>query len=124
MLGNTVATGVPAAPSVVLRTPYGSPPGGPAPQPGADTPGPHPLSPEDRADDIALLIARTHALDARHVAAWDLPADPANAAQARRLVAAQLAACALTEASFVTEVVVSELVTTPPVTRPRPSSYG
>ncbi|MFD9136495.1 SpoIIE family protein phosphatase [Streptomyces bottropensis] len=69
------------------------------------------LPPEDRADDIALLLARTHALDARHVAAWDLPADPAIVAQARQLVAAQLAAWALTEASFVTEVVVSELVT-------------
>jgi serine phosphatase RsbU (regulator of sigma subunit)/anti-sigma regulatory factor (Ser/Thr protein kinase) len=69
------------------------------------------LPPEDRTDDIALLIARTHALGARHVASWDLPADPAIVAQARRLVAAQLVAWDLTEASFVTELVISELVT-------------
>ncbi|GCB43741.1 serine phosphatase rsbU [Streptomyces sp. NL15-2K] len=69
------------------------------------------LRPEDRTDDIALLIARTHALDARHVASWDLPADPAIVAQARKLVTAQLAAWDLTEASFVTELVISELVT-------------
>jgi PAS domain S-box-containing protein len=63
------------------------------------------------ADDIALLIARTRTLDARHVASWDLPADPAIVAQARKLVAAQLMAWDLMEASFVTELIISELVT-------------
>ncbi|MFI1035450.1 SpoIIE family protein phosphatase [Streptomyces sp. NPDC020951] len=69
------------------------------------------LPPEHRTDDIVLLLARTHALDARQVATWDLPADPAVVAQARRLVTAQLSAWNLTEASFVTELVASELVT-------------
>ncbi|GAA4013236.1 SpoIIE family protein phosphatase [Streptomyces plumbiresistens] len=69
------------------------------------------LPPEDHTDDIALLIARTHTLDARHVASWELPADPAVVAQARKLVTAQLIAWDLTEASFVTELVISELVT-------------
>ena len=32
------------------------------------------LPPERRTDDIALLLARPHALDARQVATWDLPA--------------------------------------------------
>ncbi|WP_443068692.1 SpoIIE family protein phosphatase [Streptomyces sp. NBC_01361] len=64
-----------------------------------------------RADDVALLLARTHALDASHVAAWDLPSDPAEVARARKLTTGQLAAWGLEEASFVTELVVSELVT-------------
>ncbi|MEU3786026.1 SpoIIE family protein phosphatase [Streptomyces sp900129855] len=69
------------------------------------------LPPEERTDDIALLVARTHTLDARHVASWDLPADPAVVARARKLVTAQLEAWDLAEASFVTELVISELVT-------------
>ncbi|WP_030039777.1 ATP-binding SpoIIE family protein phosphatase, partial [Streptomyces resistomycificus] len=66
---------------------------------------------EHRTDDIALLLARTRALDARQVATWDLPADPAIVAQARKLVRTQLSTWNLTEACFVTELVVSELVT-------------
>ena len=34
-------------------------------------------------DDVALLVARTHALDGDRVAAWDLPADPALVAGTR-----------------------------------------
>jgi serine phosphatase RsbU (regulator of sigma subunit)/anti-sigma regulatory factor (Ser/Thr protein kinase) len=62
-------------------------------------------------DDIALLIARTRALDAGRVATWDLAFDPAIVAQARRHAAGQLAAWHLPEAGFITELVVSELVT-------------
>ena len=69
------------------------------------------LPPERRSDDIALLVARTRTLDARHVATWDLPADPAVVAQARKLVSAQLNAWGLTEAAYLTELLVSELVT-------------
>ncbi|MFD7232818.1 SpoIIE family protein phosphatase [Streptomyces sp. NPDC059881] len=69
------------------------------------------VPPENPTDDIALLIARTHALDARHVAKWDLQADPAVVSQARRLVADQLTEWNLDEEGFVTELVVSELVT-------------
>ncbi|MEH0551078.1 SpoIIE family protein phosphatase [Streptomyces sp. B21-101] len=69
------------------------------------------VPPEHPADDIALLIARTQALDPRHVVTWGLPADPAVVARARKLVTAQLDAWNVQEASFVAELVVSELVT-------------
>ncbi|GAA3779241.1 ATP-binding SpoIIE family protein phosphatase [Streptomyces chiangmaiensis] len=62
-------------------------------------------------DDAALLIARTHILDADHVATWDLPADPAVVAEARDHVSSQLAAWGVEDAVFTTELVVSELVT-------------
>ncbi|MFF9038856.1 SpoIIE family protein phosphatase [Streptomyces sp. NPDC014892] len=62
-------------------------------------------------DDVALLLARTRALDADRVAAWDVPADPAFVGQARKLACDQLAAWQLEELTFVTELVVSELVT-------------
>ncbi|MDX6345427.1 MAG: hypothetical protein QOF84_217 [Streptomyces sp.] len=69
------------------------------------------LLPERPTDDVALLIARTRALHADQVAAWDLPADPVMVSEARRLAAEQLTAWGLDEAAFVTELVVSELVT-------------
>ena len=62
-------------------------------------------------DDVALLIARTRALDNEQVAAWALPCDPAVVAQARSAAARQLAAWDLEELAFVTELAVSELVT-------------
>jgi anti-sigma regulatory factor (Ser/Thr protein kinase) len=67
--------------------------------------------PDRPADDVALLIARTHALDSDQVATWDLPADPAIVASARRQVAERLANWGLHDAAFTTELVVSELVT-------------
>ena len=69
------------------------------------------LPPEGHGDDIALLIARTRALDTQHVATWNLPARPAVVAQARNLVTDQLSAWDIKEPSFVTELLVSELVT-------------
>ncbi|MBD0422038.1 SpoIIE family protein phosphatase [Streptomyces sp. TRM S81-3] len=62
-------------------------------------------------DDIALLIARTRALDSDRVAAWDLSSDPADVARARQLATGRLADWGLTEAVFVAELMVSELVT-------------
>jgi hypothetical protein len=62
-------------------------------------------------DDIALLIARTRALHADRVAAWDLACDPAIVAQARKNVTDQLATWGLDAAAFITELTVSELVT-------------
>ncbi|WP_351236045.1 SpoIIE family protein phosphatase [Streptomyces sp. NPDC002133] len=62
-------------------------------------------------DDIALLLARTLALHADRVAAWDLASDPAIVAQARKQATDQLAAWGLSHAAFITELVVSELVT-------------
>ncbi|MGW3985329.1 SpoIIE family protein phosphatase, partial [Streptomyces mirabilis] len=64
-----------------------------------------------QVDDVALLLARTRALDASQVAAWDLPADPAVVAEARKGVAQQLVTWGLEDMSFTTELVVSELVT-------------
>ncbi|MEV0222497.1 SpoIIE family protein phosphatase [Streptomyces sp. NPDC050704] len=69
------------------------------------------LLPERPADDVALLLARTRALDAEQVAAWDLAADPAVVATARQYATEQLTRWGLDEAAFVTELVVSELVT-------------
>ncbi|MFJ8054376.1 SpoIIE family protein phosphatase [Streptomyces luteogriseus] len=69
------------------------------------------LLPQRPGDDVALLIARTRALDARQVATWSVPADPSAVAQTRKDVVAQLERWGLSDAAFVTELVVSELVT-------------
>ncbi len=62
-------------------------------------------------DDVALLVARTQAMQGNQVATWDLPADPAVVPRTRKQVTAQLARWGLRDAEFVTELVVSELVT-------------
>ncbi|MFI0923722.1 SpoIIE family protein phosphatase [Streptomyces sp. NPDC021012] len=62
-------------------------------------------------DDATLLVVRTRALDARQVAAWELPSDPALVARARSMAAEQLGRWGLDELAFTTELVVSELVT-------------
>ncbi|MEU2898135.1 SpoIIE family protein phosphatase [Streptomyces sp. NPDC006967] len=69
------------------------------------------LLPAQPQDDVALLVARTRAFDADHVATWDLPSDPAAVADARAGVTARLAAWDLDEVAFTTVLVVSELVT-------------
>ncbi|MGW0610223.1 SpoIIE family protein phosphatase [Streptomyces sp. NPDC002788] len=69
------------------------------------------LLPQRPADDVALLLARTRALDANQVATWAVPADPSAVARTRKDVVAQLERWGLTDAVFVTELVVSELVT-------------
>ncbi|WP_225849041.1 SpoIIE family protein phosphatase [Streptomyces sp. HPF1205] len=69
------------------------------------------LPPERAADDVALLIARTRALDGDHVVTWDVPCDPSAVAAARGNVSRLLADWGLDAATFVTELVVSELVT-------------
>jgi anti-sigma regulatory factor (Ser/Thr protein kinase) len=66
---------------------------------------------ERPADDVALLVARTRALKADRVAAWDVAPDPAAVAGARKNALGQLEAWGLTDAAFVTELIVSELVT-------------
>ena len=67
--------------------------------------------PTRSADDVALLVARTHALDGDRVATWDLPADPAIVADARKQVATRLTGWGLDDAAFITGLIVSELVT-------------
>ncbi|MEU0402922.1 SpoIIE family protein phosphatase [Streptomyces sp. NPDC006197] len=69
------------------------------------------LLPSRPADDVALLVARTRALDPDHVATMDLPSDPAAVSGARGFASDVLAAWGLEELSFTTELVVSELVT-------------
>ncbi|WMX44636.1 SpoIIE family protein phosphatase [Streptomyces roseicoloratus] len=69
------------------------------------------LLPGRPADDVALLVARTRALDPDHVATMDLPSDPAAVSGARRFASDVLAAWGLDDLSFTTELVVSELVT-------------
>ncbi|MET9056940.1 SpoIIE family protein phosphatase [Streptomyces antibioticus] len=67
--------------------------------------------PSRPVDDVALLVARTRALDTARVATWTVSPDPAAVADTRKNVVARLEAWGLTEASFVTELIVSELVT-------------
>ncbi|MFE6847584.1 SpoIIE family protein phosphatase [Streptomyces sp. NPDC057686] len=67
--------------------------------------------PRGPSDDVALLLARTHALPSDQVAEWELEADLSLVAQARELVVGQLSSWRLDELSFVTELVASELVT-------------
>ncbi|NUR91586.1 MAG: SpoIIE family protein phosphatase, partial [Nonomuraea sp.] len=62
-------------------------------------------------DDIALLLARVHALKPGATAQWEFPADPAAVADARNATTRQLADWGLEEAAFTTELIVSELVT-------------
>ncbi|MEY9834836.1 SpoIIE family protein phosphatase [Streptacidiphilus sp. EB103A] len=69
------------------------------------------LLPDRPADDVALLIARTRALDAAHVATWDVPPDFASVARIRKQACKQLDEWGLDDAVFVTELIVSELVT-------------
>ncbi|WP_037885643.1 SpoIIE family protein phosphatase [Streptomyces viridochromogenes] len=69
------------------------------------------LLPERPRDDVALLLARTNALDEDQVATWDVEPDPSYVATARQQVIEQLERWSLDEAAFITELVVSELVT-------------
>ncbi|WP_320775001.1 SpoIIE family protein phosphatase, partial [Streptomyces sp. CRN 30] len=69
------------------------------------------LVPARPSDDVVLLLARTRRLAPDRVADWDLPADPALVAQARRTATRQLGTWGLDDLAFTTELVVSELVT-------------
>ncbi|OLZ72124.1 protein phosphatase [Streptomyces sp. IMTB 2501] len=69
------------------------------------------LVPARPHDDVALLMARTRLLGAGQVADWDLSADPAVVADARKEATRQLSEWDLEELAFTTELVVSELVT-------------
>lgn len=69
------------------------------------------LLPTRPADDVALLVARTLALDPGRVATLDLPSDPATVSTARRFTSDTLTSWGLDDLSFIAELVVSELVT-------------
>ncbi|MFF4758489.1 SpoIIE family protein phosphatase [Streptomyces sp. NPDC001292] len=69
------------------------------------------LLPARRGDDVALLVARTRALDARHIARWDLADDPAVVSHLREEAVRQLSEWQLERLTFTTELIVSELAT-------------
>ncbi|MEW1774497.1 SpoIIE family protein phosphatase [Streptomyces sp. NPDC086777] len=69
------------------------------------------VAPVHPHDDIALLVARTHALAPHRIATWDLPADPSLVSEVRSSAVSRLADWGLDEAGFAAELVLSELVT-------------
>ncbi|MET9830318.1 SpoIIE family protein phosphatase [Streptomyces sp. NPDC006385] len=69
------------------------------------------LVPVPQPDDIALLLARTHALGAERVVSWDVPVDPAAVADVRALATRQVEVWGFGELAMTTELIVSELVT-------------
>ncbi|CAL9666972.1 hypothetical protein SUDANB105_07294 [Streptomyces sp. enrichment culture] len=64
-----------------------------------------------QSDDVALLLARTQALDTDQVVAWDVPADPAAVGDVRARATHQVQAWGFEELAMTTELIVSELVT-------------
>jgi anti-sigma regulatory factor (Ser/Thr protein kinase) len=66
--------------------------------------------PTRTTDDVALLVARTKALDDQQVAVWDVDADPAIVADIRAAVVDKLTQWGLEEAAFATELIISELL--------------
>ncbi|MCI3270666.1 ATP-binding SpoIIE family protein phosphatase [Streptomyces cylindrosporus] len=69
------------------------------------------LLPVGPGDDVALLLARTHALGGDQVATWDLDPDPSVVSWARSRVSGQLTVWGREELDFTAALVVSELVT-------------
>ncbi|MFG3292129.1 SpoIIE family protein phosphatase [Streptomyces sp. NPDC048179] len=69
------------------------------------------LVPVPQPDDIALLLARTHALAADDVVSWDVPVDPAAVADVRARATRQVVEWGYDELAVTTELIVSELVT-------------
>ncbi|MCO5999935.1 SpoIIE family protein phosphatase/ATP-binding protein [Actinoallomurus rhizosphaericola] len=80
------------------------------------------IAPTHRADDIALLVARTRLFPRSHVAEWDVPADAAAVPSIRARCAEKTREWGLERVTFTTELIVSELVTNairytaPPIT--------
>ncbi|MGW2965052.1 SpoIIE family protein phosphatase [Streptomyces sp. NPDC001220] len=62
-------------------------------------------------DDVALLVARTHALSPSQTTSWELPSDPAVVRRARALVTRRLAQWGLERLEASTQLIISELVT-------------
>jgi serine phosphatase RsbU (regulator of sigma subunit)/anti-sigma regulatory factor (Ser/Thr protein kinase) len=69
------------------------------------------VAPAHPYDDVALLVARTRALDPGRIATWELVADPALVGEVRGSATRQMVDWGLDEAVFATELILSELVT-------------
>ncbi|MFF4560279.1 SpoIIE family protein phosphatase [Streptomyces sp. NPDC001435] len=69
------------------------------------------VAPDHPYDDIALLVARTHAVAVDRIATWDLASDPALVGEVRAGAVRQLADWGLDETAFAAELILSELVT-------------
>ncbi|WP_030147135.1 SpoIIE family protein phosphatase [Streptomyces sp. NRRL S-455] len=69
------------------------------------------LVPAPQPDDVALLLARTHALGPGQVASWDVPLDPAAVGDIRAGAMRQVEAWNCPELVMTTELIVSKLVT-------------
>ncbi|MFD6168799.1 SpoIIE family protein phosphatase [Streptomyces coeruleorubidus] len=69
------------------------------------------VAPVHPHDDIALLVARVHALDPGRIAAWELPADPALVGEVRASAMRRLSDWGLDETAFAAELILSELIT-------------
>ncbi|MFJ7176327.1 SpoIIE family protein phosphatase [Streptomyces massasporeus] len=69
------------------------------------------VAPAHPHDDIALLVARVHALDPDRIATWELPADPALVGEVRASAMRWLSDRGLEETAFAGELILSELIT-------------
>jgi GAF domain-containing protein/PAS domain-containing protein/anti-sigma regulatory factor (Ser/Thr protein kinase) len=67
--------------------------------------------PPTRADDVALLVARTYALNDDRIMECEVPADPAAVSAVRSEISRQLSLWGLEDMEFTTELILSELVT-------------
>ncbi|MGW0614012.1 SpoIIE family protein phosphatase [Streptomyces sp. NPDC002788] len=69
------------------------------------------VAPAHPHDDIALLVARVHALDPGRIATWELSADPALVGEVRASAMRRLTDWGLEETAFAAELILSELIT-------------
>ncbi|SMQ14682.1 Serine phosphatase RsbU, regulator of sigma subunit [Streptomyces sp. Ag82_O1-12] len=69
------------------------------------------VAPAHPHDDIALLVARVHALDPDRIATWELSADPALVGEVRASAMRWLSDRGLGETAFAAELILSELIT-------------
>lgn len=69
------------------------------------------VAPAHPHDDIALLVARVHALDPERIATWELSADPALVGEVRASAMRWLSDRGLDETAFAAELILSELIT-------------
>ncbi|MFF8395626.1 SpoIIE family protein phosphatase, partial [Streptomyces sp. NPDC016172] len=69
------------------------------------------VAPAHPHDDIALLVARVHALDPGRIATWELSPDPARVGEVRAAATRWLSDRGLDETAFAAELILSELIT-------------